>query len=146
MAVQNEREWHGFCERFLDDPDLATRPEFATNAQRNEHRERLEPVIAERFAAMTGEAASAALAAVPVAHARVNTMHEVWQHPQLAARQRWHGVPTPNGTVPALAPPAFTAPPRMDAVPAVGQHTRGILSGLGMDDGQIRALEADGVV
>jgi itaconate CoA-transferase len=146
MAIQNEREWHSFCERFLGDADIATRPEFATNAQRNEHREQLEPIIASCFAAMSGDAATAALAAVPVAHARVNTMHEVWQHPQLTARQRWHALSTPNGTVPALAPPAFTSTPRMDPVPAVGQHTRAILSRLGMGDDQIRALEADGVV
>lgn len=146
MAIQNEREWLSFCERFLDDPDFATRPEFATNSQRNAHREQLEAVIAERFAAMTGDAATAALAAVPVAHARVNTMHEVWRHPQLVARGRWHGVATPNGTVPALAPPAFTSTPRMEPVPAVGEHTRAILSRLGMDEEQVRALEVDGVV
>jgi len=146
MAIQNEREWHRFCERFLNAPEVASRPEFATNARRNQHRDLLGTLIAERFAAVTGEEATAALAAVPVAHARVNTMHDVWQHPQLAARERWHEVATPNGTVPALAPPALTAEPRMDPVPDVGQHTRAILTGLGIDDEQIRELEADGVV
>jgi itaconate CoA-transferase len=146
LAIQNEREWRGFCERFLGDATVADRPEFATNSQRNEHREELEPFIAERFAAMTGEAATAALAAVPVAYSRVNTMHEVWQHPQLAARQRWHRVATAHGSVPALAPPASTSTPRMDPVPGLGEHTRAILRGLDLDDDQIRALEEDGVV
>jgi itaconate CoA-transferase len=146
MAIQNEREWRSFCERFLGDDSLATRPEFATGAARNKHREQLQPLIAGRFASMTGEEATTALAEVPVAFARVNTMHEVWQHPQLAARQRWHRLETPNGSVPALAPPAFTSAPRMDPVPALGEHTRTILRELGLDEARIGALEADGVV
>jgi itaconate CoA-transferase len=146
MAIQNEREWSRFCESFLDDAAVARRPEFATNSQRNEHRGQLEPLIAERFAALTGDDATAALAAVPVAYARVNTMHDVWQHPQLAARQRWHQVATPHGPVPSPAPPAFTAAPRMDPVPGLGEHTRSILGGLGLADDEIGLLEADGVV
>jgi len=146
MAIQNEREWQAFCARFLDDPQLAFRPEYATNAQRNHHREQLQPLIADRFAALTEQEATAALAAIPVAHARVNSMHEVWQHPQLAARDRWHQVRTPTGVAPALAPPAFTTPPRMDPVPAVGEHTQAILAELGISEDEAAALAADGVV
>jgi itaconate CoA-transferase len=146
MAIQNEREWRGFCERFLGEPDVAGRAEFATNALRNAHREELGALIATRFASLTGDEATASLAAVPVAWARVNTMHDVWRHPQLAARERWHRVGTPNGPVPALAPPAFSAPPRMDPVPDLGEHTRAILTGLGLPHDEIEALAADGVI
>jgi itaconate CoA-transferase len=146
MAIQNEREWQAFCAKFLDDPQLAFRPEYASNAQRNQHRDQLRPLIADRFAALTEGEAVAALAAVPVAYARVNAMHEVWQHPQLAARDRWHQVKTPTGVAPALAPPAFTTPPRMDPVPDVGEHTQAILAGLGMSEEEAAALAADGVV
>jgi itaconate CoA-transferase len=146
MAIQNEREWRGFCERFLGEPDVADRPEFATNARRNDHREELGALIAARFADLTGDEATAALAAVPVAWARVNTMHDVWRHPQLAARERWHRVGTPNGSVPALAPPAFASPPRMDPVPDLGEHTRAILAGLGLPHDEIEALAADRVI
>ena len=146
MAIQNEREWLSFCERFLHDAAIATRPEFSTNAQRNHHREELGAIVAARFAAMTGEEAIATLAAVPVAHARVNTMQDVWEHPQLAARGRWHRVATPSGTVSAPAPPGFTSNPRMDPVPALGEHTRSILAEVGLDDDAIEGLAADGVV
>lgn len=146
MAIQNEREWLNFCERFLHDASIATRPEFSTNAQRNHHREELGAIVAARFAAMTGEEAISALAAVPVAHARVNAMHDVWEHPQLAARGRWHELRTENATVPALAPPAFTSTPRMDPVPALGEHTRSILAELGLGEEEIDTLGDDGVV
>ncbi|QBR92980.1 CaiB/BaiF CoA transferase family protein [Nocardioides euryhalodurans] len=147
MAIQNEREWRRFCERFLGDVTLADREEYATNAARNDHRESLGRIIAARFAELTGEGAATALAAVPVAHARVSTMQDVWDHPQLAARDRWHRVATPGGEVRALAPPGVVDDtPRMDPVPALGEHTRAILGELGLGRDEIDALAADHVV
>jgi crotonobetainyl-CoA:carnitine CoA-transferase CaiB-like acyl-CoA transferase len=141
MAVQNEREWARFCERFLARPELADDPRFAGNADRNAHRDTLGAIIAARFAELTGAEAAALLEAVPVAHADVNTMADVWAHPQLAARGRWHQVDTPAGPVPALAPPGLVDPaPRMDPVPALGEHTRPILTELGYTESDVAAL------
>ncbi|MFH8239303.1 CaiB/BaiF CoA transferase family protein [Streptomyces sp. NPDC018321] len=146
MAIQNEREWHGFCAEFLGRPELAEDPRFATNADRNAHREELGELIAARFAELTGAEAVELLGAVPVANARVNTLAEVWDHPQLAARRRRHEVPTPAGPVPAFAPPGPTgAAPRMEAVPALGEHTRAVLGELGLSGEEIDALVAAGV-
>ncbi|CAL9481148.1 CaiB/BaiF CoA transferase family protein [Streptomyces sp. enrichment culture] len=146
-AVQNEREWRGFCAGFLGRPELAEHPDYATNAARDAHREALGAVIAARFAELTSAEAIELLDAVPVANARVNTLAEVWDHPQLAARGRLHEVPTPAGPVPALAPPGPTGgAPRMEAVPALGEHTRAVLGGLGLSEEEIDALAADGVV
>ena len=146
MSIQNEREWAAFCERFLGRPELAGHPDYADNAARNAHRETLGALISARFAELTSAEAIGLLAAVPVANARVNTLDEVWEHPQLAARGRWHEVGTPAGPVPALAPPGpVTAEPRMDPVPALGAHTRAILAELGLTDGEIDTLRAEGV-
>lgn len=146
MAIQNEREWAGFCDRFLGRPELAGHPDYASNARRDAHRAALGRIIAARFAELTAEEATQLLAAVPVAYARVNTMAEVWAHPQLAARGRWHEVGTPAGPVPALAPPGLVDPaPRMDPVPALGEHTRPILAELGLTGTEIDALVAAGV-
>ncbi|MFC8816939.1 CaiB/BaiF CoA transferase family protein [Streptomyces rochei] len=146
MAIQNEREWRGFCARFLERPELAAHPHYATNADRNAHREELGALIAARFAELTGDQALELLGAVPVANARVSTLAEVWDHPQLAARGRLHEVPTPAGPVPAFAPPGPTgAAPRMEAVPALGEHTRAVLGELGLSGEEIDALVAAGV-
>jgi crotonobetainyl-CoA:carnitine CoA-transferase CaiB-like acyl-CoA transferase len=143
MAIQNEREWALFCERFLGRPELAADPDYAGNASRNANREVLGGIIAARFKDLTGAEAAALLAAVPVAHANVNTMADVWAHPQLAARGRWHQVGTPAGPVPSLAPPGLVDPaPRMDPVPALGEHTRPILTELGFAENDIDALLA----
>jgi crotonobetainyl-CoA:carnitine CoA-transferase CaiB-like acyl-CoA transferase len=146
MAVQNEREWRAFCGRFLGRPELADDPDYRGNARRNAHREALGEIIAARFAELTGAEATALLAAVPVAHAQVNAMADVWAHPQLTARGRWHEVGTPVGPVPALAPPGLVDPaPRMDPVPGLGEHTRSILAELGLSTDEIDALVAAGV-
>jgi hypothetical protein len=78
--------------------------------------------------------------AVPAAFATVNTVADVWDHPQLAARGRWHTVDSPVGPIPALAPPGPAGPPRMDPVPALGEHTRSILRELGCEEREIDKL------
>jgi itaconate CoA-transferase len=66
----------------------------------------------------------------------------------LQARDAWRAVDTPAGPVPALRPPGRSNryAPRMDAVPAVGQHTEAILQELGLAAGDIAALRAAGAI
>ena len=148
LGLQNEREWVSFCEVVLGRPELATDPRFAGNARRSAERTALRALIVEAFAALTASQVTARLDAARIANARVNTMHEVWEHPQLAARSRWREVGTPAGPVPALLPPgvAGTDEPRMDPVPDLGEHTDAVLTELGYDPRQIRELHAAGVV
>ena len=72
----------------------------------------------------------------------------VWQHEQLEARARWREVGSPAGPIPALLPPGRTTDwePRMDPVPALGQHTRSILSELGCSEEEIAELDAAGAI
>jgi crotonobetainyl-CoA:carnitine CoA-transferase CaiB-like acyl-CoA transferase len=100
------------------------------------------------FAGMTAAEVVKKLDAAGIANARINTPDEVWDHPQLKARQRWRSVQTPAGTIPALLPPVTMAgfEPRFDAVPAVGEHTDQVLAGLGFSAEAISALHADGAV
>jgi len=60
-------------------------------------------------------------------------MKDLWEHAQLRARQRWTEVATPVGLIPALLPPGASSgwDARMDAIPALGEHTEAILSSLG---------------
>jgi crotonobetainyl-CoA:carnitine CoA-transferase CaiB-like acyl-CoA transferase len=80
-----------------------------------------------------------------IANAKVNTMHDVWAHPQLKARGRWTEVASPVGNIPALLPPGSweEQQPRMDAVPALGQHTDAILAGLGYGPERVAQLRTE---
>jgi itaconate CoA-transferase len=148
LGLQNEREWKVFCEVVLQDAALATDPRFDANAKRNQNRAALTALILAAFGQLSTEQVVARLDAAQIANARMNDMAGLWAHPQLKARDRWVNVGSPAGDIPALLPPgrsnAFDY--RMDAVPAVGQHTEAILRELGQGDEAIAALRAAGAV
>ena len=147
LGLQNEREWVAFCSEVLRRPDLATDARYAGNSKRVAARAELEQVIVDVFAALTGAEVVERLEAAQIANARVNTMHEVWEHPQLKARERWREVGSPVGPLPALLPPGtWNEGPRMDPIPALGEHTDAILAELGLAAPDIATLRAAGAV
>ncbi|HSV53150.1 MAG TPA: CaiB/BaiF CoA-transferase family protein [Burkholderiaceae bacterium] len=144
LGLQNEREWRVFCEVVLKAPALAADPRFDSNAQRNANREALKAIILTTFGALTTAQVVDRLDEAQIANARMNSMAQVWAHPQLQARARWTPVGSPAGAIPALLPPGRnnSFDYRMDAVPAVGEHTEAILRELGQGDEAIAALRA----
>lgn len=142
LGLQNEREWKVFCEVVVGQAELAVDARFSSNAKRNENRAELKRVILGVFARLSTEEVVARLDKAQIANARMNDMAGVWAHPQLKARQRWQSVGSPAGDIPALLPPGRNNryDYRMDAVPAVGQHTQAILRELGVDDAGVQAL------
>jgi itaconate CoA-transferase len=145
LGVQNEREWAVFCRDVLHRSELAGDERFASNSKRVAHRDALHAIIAEAFATLDASEVITRLDAAQIANAGVSDMHDVWSHPQLAARQRWRDIDTPAGRVPALLPPGRDDAP-MGAVPALGSHTDVILAELGYASNDIEALRASGVI
>ncbi len=148
LGLQNEREWLAFCEFVLRRPELAHEERFAGNARRNAARQELEAIINATFATLSAAEVIERLEQANIANARANDMHALWAHPQLKARARWRNVGTPSGEVPALLPPGSweDGDPRMDPVPALGEHTGAILEQLGYSDAQVAVLRAEGAV
>ncbi|TXI84252.1 MAG: CoA transferase, partial [Cupriavidus sp.] len=145
LGLQNEREWAVFCDMVLQDPALATHADFATNSLRSANRARLRERIVEAFARLTAAQVVERLEAARIANANVNTMADVWQHPQLAARERWRTVDSPAGELPALLPPGQTDA-CMKPIPAVGEHTDAILAELGYTAQETARLHANGTI
>lgn len=148
LGLQNEREWKAFCAQVLLQPELAGDPRFSSNPRRVAARHELDSVITQTFAGLTAAEVVQRLDAAQIANARVNTMAEVWAHPQLQARGRWATVETPAGELPALKPPGSwnVTPPRIQAVPALGAHTAAILRELGHDDEAVARLREQGAI
>lgn len=128
LGVQNEREWLVFCEAVLADAALAADDRFVSNSLRVAHRGELTEQIERRFAQMPAAEVVERLDAVGIANARLRDVGEFFDHPQLAARDRWRDVATPHGMVRGLVPPAMLSgqEPVMGPVPALGEHNEKI--------------------
>ena len=148
LGIQNEREWQAFCVGVLDQPDLATDPRFVSNAERVQHREALDAEIEAVFGGMTTTEILERLESARIANARLRTVQQLSDHPQLAARERWRNIDTPAGSIRATLPPASIdgVVPVMAPVPALGAHTDAILDELGFDSAIVAGWHDDGMI
>jgi itaconate CoA-transferase len=132
FGLQNDREWIAFADGVLERPDMAVDPRFEGNAGRAAQREVLEPILHGVFASLSTDQALERLEKAGIGTARVNDMNGLWNHPQLAARNRWREFDTAAGPIPGLRPVTGESwEPRFDPVPALGEHTDAILAEFG---------------
>jgi itaconate CoA-transferase len=148
LGIQNEREWERFCEAVLEQPEMAKDERFATNSDRVANRDALDKEIEGVFKRFSAEEVIERLEEAQIANARMRTVHDFVDHPQLEARDRWGEVGSPAGPLRALLPPVMMSgeEPVMAAIPEVGEHTDRILAELGYDEEDIAALHREGVV
>lgn len=125
IGVQNDREWAVLCRHILNRADLADDPRFAGNTGRMAHRDELDVALAEAFRPIRCDEAEVALDAAGIANARLRSMVEFAGHPQLAARDRWRTIRTPEGVADVTLPPVTVVgrDAVMGSVPSIGQHT-----------------------
>ena len=120
ISIQNEREWVKLCRDALDRPEMAERPEYASNNARVAHREQLHAEIAEVLGKLTRAEAADRLRQAGVAYGALNQVSDLSGHMQL----RRATVPTPAGPLELPASPVLfdgvRTPP--GAVPALDEH------------------------
>jgi crotonobetainyl-CoA:carnitine CoA-transferase CaiB-like acyl-CoA transferase len=133
LGLQNEREWQVFCEQVLLQPAIAKDSRFDSNPKRSSARAALRSEIDAVFALLTIDQVVTRLEAAGIGNAQVRDMAALWAHPQLAVRSAWTTVASTAGELPALWPVGRrnAQDARMDAIPAIGEHTDAILAELG---------------
>ena len=148
LGIQNEREWRAFCEQVLRRPELAGDPRFSANALRLANRPALDAEIEAVFGELGTPEIVERLEKARIANARMRTVRQFAEHPQLAARGRWRDVASSVGPLPAALPPATIedVEPVMGPIPELGAHTDAILGGLGFDPATIAGWRAAGMV
>jgi itaconate CoA-transferase len=136
IGVHNNRDWAAFCTIVLERPELAEDPRFQSTNLRAEHREAMDDAIRKVFGNLTATEAIDRLNRAGIVNARINSISQFIDHPQLASRNVWRQVDSPVGPIPALLPPLRIGgiDPVMGAIPALGQHSESILSELGFDE------------
>jgi crotonobetainyl-CoA:carnitine CoA-transferase CaiB-like acyl-CoA transferase len=88
------------------------------------------------------------LDAAHIANARMNTIDQFVEHPQLSARDAWRTIGSSVGSIPALVPPVRMegVEPVMGAVPALGEHTDAILTELGFSPATVDTWRREQIV
>ena len=147
LSIQNEREFERFCDAVLMNPTLKSDSRFSSGPERAKNRDAMHAEIEKVFAGFSSAQVIGRLEGAGIANARLNSMQEFWEHPQLKARERWREIGSPAGPLPAMLPPGtWHQGPRMDPVPALGEHSRAILAELGFTAAEINAMKDANVI
>jgi len=148
LGIQNAREWTRFCADVIGQPGLATDERFATNVLRVRNRTALHAVIESVFSTLTSSAVASRLETAGIAWARMNSVNEYLDHPQLKDRDSWRDIGSSAGPLRALIPPVRMdgVEPAMGDVPALGQHTDAILEELGIARDTVAAWRTQGAI
>jgi itaconate CoA-transferase len=89
LGIQNEREWEEFCEAVLERPELTEDERFSSNSDRLANRKALDHEIEQTFGGLSSEEVIGKLEEARIANARLRSVREFLDHPQLKARDRW---------------------------------------------------------
>jgi len=149
IAGANDRLW-GRLAAALGLDGMATDPRFAVNVERVRHRKELEAVLEEAIARHDREALLKMLEEAGVPATPVNTVDQVMNDPQTAARQMIERVTHPRlGEIPVVGTPLkFSAmrPGVRRPAPLQGEHTDEVLVEHGYSAADIAALRAKNVI
>jgi crotonobetainyl-CoA:carnitine CoA-transferase CaiB-like acyl-CoA transferase len=149
IAAANDRFW-GRLAPALDLAELATDERFARNVDRVKHRAELEGILEKTIGAMERAPLLKALEVAGVPATPVNTVDQVMDDPQTAARGMVDHVRHPVlGEIPVVSTPvkfsAMRAGVRTPA-PVRSQHTDAVLNDLGYTAADIAALREKKVI
>lgn len=145
MAVGSDAQFTKLC-GVLGHPEIAEDERFKTNASRVVNLAILDPWLDEQVIKHEKSALLAALDAVGVPCAPINTIDQALQEPQVVHRQMQFNLTHPDGmTVPQIRSPFRfrNAELRLnDGPPTVGQHTEEVLGEFGLSEEDIASLRA----
>lgn len=132
-------------------PELADDPLYLTNPRRVQHREQLVPILAEMVKQKTKQEWIDVLEAAGVPCGPINTLDEVFDNPQVLARDMLMELPHPSAGKVRLvgSPMKMSATPAraLGAPPLLGQHTAEILGNLlGYDEEKLADLRTRQVI
>jgi len=124
LGTTNDREWRSLAE-MIGAPDLAEDHRYLRNQHRVAERTDLDMLIARWTRTLPLNQIQELADESGIGNARLNSVADVVNHPQLVERDRWKTVSTPGGPAPALRHPAAAAgwSTSEGSVPVLGEHT-----------------------
>ena len=149
LACGNDNLFRKFCE-VAGCSALTADPRFATNGKRVENRAEMTRLLQEIFAKRTTRDWVESLEAAGVPNGPINNIAQVFEEPQVKARNIKIELDHPiAGKMPLVASPMrFSGTPieHTMAPPTLGQHTEDVLRSLGKSESELARLRTDGIV
>ena len=149
LACGNDNLFRKFCD-VAGCTALTEDPRFATNGKRVENRVEMTRLLQEIFAKRTTRDWVESLEAAGVPNGPINNIAQVFEEPQVKARNIKIELDHPiAGKIPLVASPMrFSGTPieHTMAPPTLGQHTEDVLRSLGKSESELARLRADGIV
>ena len=150
LAVGNDGQFAKFCD-VAGHPELASDPRFSKNTERVKNRQVLVPMLENIMMKRTKAQWLPALESAKVPCGAINNLSEVFEDPQVAARNMidtWQHPHQKDLRLVASPLKLSLTPVRQDhAPPQLGQHTAQLLNEvLGYSDAQIERLQSKGVI
>lgn len=150
LACTNDRMWQRLC-KAMDRLDLLAADKYATMAQRLAGREHVNSIVADYVGSMDRDALLKHCRQHEVPAGPINTIADIYEDPQFAARQNLVEIFDPREgrvVVPNVLPKLSETPGELKWLGAdMGQHNDEIYRGrLGMSAAEIERLKRDGVI
>ncbi|MFB5663237.1 CaiB/BaiF CoA transferase family protein [Alteribacillus sp. HJP-4] len=150
VAAGNDRMFQSLCQA-MERPEWAELEEYKTNGLRIQHRQELRALLEERFKDKTAYEWESVLVDHNVPCGAVNNVEQVFEHPQVKAREmvQEYDHPTLGRLKTVRSPLRFSSfePDVKDAPPELGQHTEDILSEeRGLSKQEIEMLKKNGII
>lgn len=149
IGAANQRNWERLC-RALDRPDLFDDPRFANNSHRLAHLSDLVNALTTTFQTQTTAHWLSVLEAAGVPAGPVLDLKQVYEHPQVQAREMALVMEHPvAGSVRTVGMPVkFSRTPAQlyRPAPLLGQHTCRVLQSLGYTAKDCERWEQEGII
>jgi crotonobetainyl-CoA:carnitine CoA-transferase CaiB-like acyl-CoA transferase len=149
VGITSDNHWRSFCTGFGVEELLAD-PVLKTNPERAQQRQKIMPIVTEKFAAETSESLCAKLERLRIPFGPLATPGDLFDDPHLNEGGRMLDILLPTGTrakIPGLPldmdgrkPAVRYQPPRM------GEHTRAVLEEAGYTAQDVQRLLEKGIV
>ena len=150
VGVGNDRQYQALC-GLIGRPELASDERFATNPRRVANRDELIGLLSEIIATEDGAIWLAGMTDAGIPCGPINTVDQVFKHPQIEHRNMVVEVPHPTaGSVRVVGPPVIMSetPAQVRShPPLLGEHTDEILLGrIGLSNEEIARLRDEGAI
>ncbi|MEQ4538676.1 MAG: CaiB/BaiF CoA-transferase family protein [Billgrantia sp.] len=149
IAIGNDGQFQRFCQA-VGRPELAEDPRFATNPERVRHRLELVPIMGEITRSRTAAEWISLLGEIAVPCGPIQNIAQVFDDPQVKAREMKIELESRHGPVPGVANPIKYSRTQLEyrkAPPALGEDTEAVLARLlGKAPAEIAGLRQRGVI